>query len=124
MPTETAEPAHYYLDAQVWQRDSTQEWVLELSGTINDTSFVTRHTAPLTTTPEDVPSLGHHYPEPDLALRCAEIKAWRETGIYSGTALQDFAATPRFAHFGDAALRQAEDATLLEAATFLASLQP
>lgn len=58
----------------------------------------------------------------DLPQRCAEIKAWRETGLYTGTALLEMSQEPRFAHFDDTALRQAEEATLLEAATILARL--
>lgn len=45
------------LKAQIWKRDSTNEWVLELSGTINDTAFISRHTEPLTTRVEDVARL-------------------------------------------------------------------
>ncbi len=46
------------IEGQVWFRDSTQEWILELYGTINDCSFTCRHTAPKDTNPEDVPGLG------------------------------------------------------------------
>lgn len=41
--------------ASIWQRDD--EWVLELSGTIDDTNFVSRHTEPLTTAKADVAGL-------------------------------------------------------------------
>jgi len=53
------------LDAVIWFRQSTQEWVLEISGAINDTSFVNRHTAPKETAPEDVAGLGHLYLDRD-----------------------------------------------------------
>lgn len=52
---------HYELDAYIWRRESTQSWVLELSGCINDTTFITRHSEPLTTKPEDVASLPSLY---------------------------------------------------------------
>jgi hypothetical protein len=49
------------ITGRVWFRESTQEWILELSGTINDCCFTSRHTAPKDTNPEDVPGLGHIY---------------------------------------------------------------
>lgn len=52
---------HYELDAYIWRRESTQSWVLELSGCINDTTFITRHSEPLTTKPQDVASLPSLY---------------------------------------------------------------
>lgn len=45
------------LDACVWFRESTGEWVLEIAGAINDTSLVSRHTQPGDLSPEDVPGL-------------------------------------------------------------------
>ena len=47
----------YPLSAVVYKRHSTNEWILELSGSINDTSFVNRHTQPIEMAPEDVPGL-------------------------------------------------------------------
>lgn len=47
----------YPLDAKIWFRESTNEWVLEISGTINDTNFTCRHTEPATTPVEDVAGL-------------------------------------------------------------------
>lgn len=69
---------HYPLKAYVWRRESTQEWVLEISGVINNCSFSCRHTEPLTTPPEDVPGLPSHHP-PELEGRSdehAELKTW------------------------------------------------
>jgi hypothetical protein len=54
---EPAGPERHDLAACIWKRESTQEWVLELSGTLNDTSFTCRHTEPVTTPLEDVPGL-------------------------------------------------------------------
>lgn len=56
-----AQDGHYPINGSVWFRKSTGEWVLELSGSINGTSFVSRHTQPAETLPEDVPSLSTIY---------------------------------------------------------------
>jgi hypothetical protein len=45
----------------VWKRESTQEWVLEIEGIINDTDGNWRHTQPLTVPIEEVPGLPTHY---------------------------------------------------------------
>jgi len=45
------------LDACVWLRESTGEWVLEIAGAINDTSLVCRHPQPGDISPEEVPGL-------------------------------------------------------------------
>ena len=47
----------YPLDARVWFRGSTGEWVLELEGAINETHLTSRHTQPGDLAPEDVPGL-------------------------------------------------------------------
>lgn len=47
------------LAAYIWRR--REEWVMEISGVINDTDFTVRHTAPITVAPEDVPGLNHLY---------------------------------------------------------------
>ncbi len=54
-------PDNFPLSARVWKRESTQEWVLEISGTINDTYLACRHTDPLSTPPQDVPGLPSSY---------------------------------------------------------------
>lgn len=50
------------LSAVVFFRPSTQEWILELNGAINDVGMTVRHTQPADTKPEDVPSLRTLYP--------------------------------------------------------------
>lgn len=62
---------HYPLKAYIWKRTSVEppEWVLEISGVINDCSFDSRHTEPLSTPPEDVaglPSLYGQHSEGDV----------------------------------------------------------
>lgn len=52
------------LKAFIWKRKSTEEWVLELTGAINDTWFSNRHTQPLDIAPEDVAALPTLYMEP------------------------------------------------------------
>jgi hypothetical protein len=47
----------YKLSARLWLRTSTNEWVLEIEGTINDTFLNSRHTEPATTKPEDAVGL-------------------------------------------------------------------
>lgn len=51
----------YPLDAAVWFRDSTQEWVLEIQGSINDVGFSCRHPQPKELAPQDVPGLPTRY---------------------------------------------------------------
>ena len=58
----------YPLNAFIWKRESTGEWVLDLSGSINDSGFFIRHTQPGDLAPEDAVGLPTHY---DL-LRAAE----------------------------------------------------
>lgn len=62
--TDPTKAGVYKLEAIVYFRGSTDEWVLELTGTINDVSITSRHTAPQALVPEDVPGLSHLYPEP------------------------------------------------------------
>ena len=59
-------PDRYPLRACVWKRQPYDgcpqgEWVLEIEDQINDMSFVSRHTEPLTTPPEEVPGLPSLY---------------------------------------------------------------
>lgn len=75
--TERAGPAkklrcgdvHHELDAYLWLRESTNEWVLELSGSINGTSFVTRHPQPASLAPEDAVGLPALYDRSESADR-------------------------------------------------------
>lgn len=50
-----AQDGRHYLQAEVYQRGD--EWVLEISGAINDTWMSVRHTEPLSTPVENVPGL-------------------------------------------------------------------
>lgn len=54
------------LNARVWYRRSTDEWVLEIEGTINDTNMVCRHTQPPSVAVEDVPGLPTLYATPTI----------------------------------------------------------
>lgn len=60
-PAAETPTGRYPLDAAVWFRESTQEWVLELSGTLGDTNGTWRHTQPAETPIDDVPGLGSLY---------------------------------------------------------------
>lgn len=66
------------LSAVVYFRPSTQEWVLELQGAINDVGMTSRHTQPADTKPEDVPGLRTLYPtgyifhNPDTGIEYSE----------------------------------------------------
>lgn len=51
----------FAINAHIWKRESTQEWVLELSGELEDVAFTCRHTEPLTTPLADVPGLPTRY---------------------------------------------------------------
>ena len=53
----------YPITGKIWYRKSTDEWVLELEGSINDTHFISRHTEPGITAPEDVAGLPSLYKE-------------------------------------------------------------
>jgi hypothetical protein len=57
------------LDACVWFRESTGEWILEVDGVINDTHLSCRHTQPGDLAPEEVPGL------PDLHALEEEARA-------------------------------------------------
>jgi len=66
----------YPLSARIWFRESTDEWVLELSGEFNDCNFTSRHTQPKETPPEDVAGLPSLYAE--IATLSANLEAMRE----------------------------------------------
>ena len=59
-----SEPVAWPLRAQVWKRESTQEWVLEIAGTLGDTDMNIRHTQPLSVAYENVPGLPTFYTHP------------------------------------------------------------
>lgn len=60
----TGEPGVWPLRAQVWKREITQEWVLEIEGTLGDTDMNIRHTQPLSVAYENVPGLPTIYTHP------------------------------------------------------------
>ena len=62
----------YPITGKVWYRESTDEWVLELEGSINDTHFISRHTEPGNTAPEDVPSLPSLYKNVEAEAKLAK----------------------------------------------------
>lgn len=53
--------SEYPLTGRVYWRGNTNEWVLELNGSINDVSFSCRHPQPAEIAPEDVPGLPSLY---------------------------------------------------------------
>jgi hypothetical protein len=64
----------YPITGRVWFRESTDEWVLELNGIINDSGFTSRHTYPKDAKPEDVPGLSRLYEElEELHVRCQAL---------------------------------------------------
>lgn len=65
----------YPITGKVWYRESTDEWVLELEGSINDTSFISRHTEPGNTAPEDVPSLPSLYKNVEAEAKLARLQS-------------------------------------------------
>ena len=89
----TPEPVAWPLRARVWKRESTQEWVLEIAGTLGDTDMNIRHTQPLSVAYENVPGLPAFYTHPapsvpDDVVRDAERYRWlrlaladREKGV-------------------------------------------
>ena len=74
----------YPITGKVWYRESTDEWVLELEGSINDTHFISRHTEPGNTAPEDVAGLPSLYKEETDETKLAKaVKAFEEIKRYS-----------------------------------------
>lgn len=63
------------MTARVWFRSSTQEWMLEIEGTIEDVHMSCRHALPPNTKPEDVPGLLSLYTR--LEEQEAEIRRLR-----------------------------------------------
>lgn len=49
------------LKARVWHRQSTNDWILEIDGTLGDTNLNIRHSQPLSVPMEEVPSLPSLY---------------------------------------------------------------
>jgi len=65
----------HLLHAYLWRR--RHEWVLEISGEINDCAFSARHTAPGAMVPEEVPGLPHLYRDVD-ASRIVRPLEWKK----------------------------------------------
>lgn len=78
--------AEYPLQARLWRRDSTEEWVLEISGAINDCSFTCRHTEPLSTAPEDAVGLPTLYDSQDS--RSGRVEALEEAMVEAAIPLE------------------------------------
>ena len=56
-PAEREIPGSSPVSGQIFFRQSSNEWVLELTGSVNGTTFTARHTQPADTRPEDVAGL-------------------------------------------------------------------
>jgi hypothetical protein len=84
---DTGEPVAWPLRARVWKRESTQEWVLEIAGTLGDTDMNIRHTQPLSVAYENVPGLPTIYTHPAPSapsdvMRDEERYRWlRDNGV-------------------------------------------
>lgn len=68
---------------------------------------------------EHIPDAGTMIDVSGLVERCREIVEWRRTGILAQDGALKKHADAEFARFGDERVRQAESATLLEAASAL-----
>jgi len=76
----------YPITGKVWYRESTDEWVLELEGSINDTHFISRHTEPGNTAPEDVAGLPSLYKEETDETKLAKAMSALEEIAGNGNA--------------------------------------
>jgi hypothetical protein len=112
----------YPLQARIWKRDSTQEWVLEISGSINDTDFTCRHTEPLTTVPEDVAGLPSMYAPPAAqasdtgreAVAWAQIEEGEVVGLAFKRNDRGGCTTPLYTHTPASEDRAGKDGELLD----------
>ena len=55
----------YPISGSIYFREASEEWVLELRGTVDGKNFVTRHTEPASTRPENVAGLPSLYGNAD-----------------------------------------------------------
>lgn len=84
------------LQARIYKRENTDEWVLELSGTINDTNFTCRHTEPMGTPVEDVAGLPSLYER--LSLPTAKDDGQAAQGDAWGDKPDEYTAEIQAAH--------------------------
>jgi hypothetical protein len=83
----------YPLDAQVWFRESTGEWVLELEGAINDTHLTCQHTQPGDLAPEEVPGLpALHGVEAAARAALGPVLDWYQPDEHADRPLADLIA--------------------------------
>jgi hypothetical protein len=78
------------ITGRVWWRESTQEWVLEVTGVINDTSFSCRHTQPAATKPEDVAGLPTHYNTVQVLAKALRSSAGVEERVNAARMAREF----------------------------------
>ena len=71
-------PGSHPISGQIFFRGASNEWVLELTGSINSTAFTARHTQPADIRPEDVAGLPALYETaPDVATLVEALSALR-----------------------------------------------
>lgn len=88
----------YKLECELWPREHTGEWVLEISGGIGGTYLCSRHTEPLTTAADDAVGLPSLYSELEaLTARIAQLEAERDA---ARDALK-IANEPHWFYYGD-----------------------
>lgn len=81
------------LDACVWFRRSTGEWILEIEGGIGETSLGARHTQPGHLNPEDVPGLPTlHALDGDVRNALGPVLDWYQSDEEADRPLADIAA--------------------------------
>lgn len=96
-------PSSYPVSGNVYFRDSTGEWVLEITASINGTKCTARHVQPAGTRPEDVVGLPALYESTSDIIKLVEalerIAAWPDGGNQCGQAnIKIFAAEALAAH--------------------------
>lgn len=81
------------INAHIWAREATNEWVLELYGVLNDVNFTALHTVPISTKLEDVPSLLPLYEHADKSAEMLEALTEARRAIGNHFAPNDCYAT-------------------------------
>ena len=75
-PAEREIPDSYPISGQIFFREASHEWVLELTGSVNSTTFTARHTQPTDIRPEDVAGLPALYETaPDVEARVEALES-------------------------------------------------